>query len=73
MRRFSGICVFVALMAIGYALPAHAWTDAFGVGARATAMGGAFAAVADDYAATYYNPAGLGVKSPSFCKLASPM
>lgn len=45
---------------IGYAFPAQAWDDAYGVGARATAMGGAFAAVADDYTATYYNPAGLG-------------
>lgn len=31
----------------------------FGVGARAQSMGGAFIAVADDYTATYWNPAGL--------------
>ena len=31
----------------------------FGVGARAMSMGGAFSAVADDYTATYWNPAGL--------------
>ena len=30
-----------------------------GLGARATAMGGAFTAVADDFSAAYYNPAGL--------------
>jgi len=30
-----------------------------GVGARALGMGGAFTSVADDYSATYWNPAGL--------------
>jgi len=32
--------------------------EALGVGAKATAMGGAFRAVADDWTAAYYNPAG---------------
>lgn len=32
----------------------------FGVGARAMGMGGAFIAVADDYSAVHWNPAGLG-------------
>ncbi len=32
--------------------------EALGVGAKATAMGGAFRAVADDWSAAYYNPAG---------------
>lgn len=31
----------------------------FGVNARALAMGGAFVALADDYSATYWNPAGM--------------
>ncbi len=31
-----------------------------GVGARAIGMGGAFVAIADDYSATFWNPAGLG-------------
>lgn len=33
--------------------------DEFGGGFKATAMGQAFTAVADDYSAAYYNPAGL--------------
>lgn len=33
--------------------------DTYGVGCRAMALGGAFTAVADNYAAAYYNPAGL--------------
>ena len=33
--------------------------DEFGAGVRAMAMGQAFTAVADDYSAAYYNPAGL--------------
>ena len=30
-----------------------------GIGSRATSMGGAYTAIADDFSATYYNPAGL--------------
>jgi len=33
--------------------------DTFGIGSRATALGGAYAATADDPFAAYYNPAGL--------------
>ncbi len=41
--------------------PAHAFLgDLTGVGVRASALGEAFVAIADDYSATYYNPAGLG-------------
>ena len=43
-------------------MPAMAWAnpiDAFGFGARATAMGGAATAISNDSAANYYNPAGL--------------
>ena len=36
------------------------WGHSWGVAARAAAMGGAYTAVADDYAAMFYNPAGLG-------------
>ncbi|MEW6607944.1 MAG: PorV/PorQ family protein [bacterium] len=44
-----------------------------GVGAKPTAMGGAFAAVADDSTTTYYNPAGLALfenKELSFTHIA---
>jgi len=37
--------------------------DAFGLGARAPALGSAYAAVADDSSAGYYNPAGLAQSS----------
>ena len=33
--------------------------EIYGLGSRATALGGAFTAVADDFSAVYYNPAGL--------------
>jgi long-subunit fatty acid transport protein len=33
--------------------------DTYGFGMRAMSLGGAFTAVADDYSATFYNPAGL--------------
>ncbi|WP_179953307.1 OmpP1/FadL family transporter [Desulfobotulus mexicanus] len=40
--------------------------DTFGIGAKATAMGGAFSAYADDPFAVYYNPAGLTqIKRPT--------
>ncbi len=35
------------------------YLDEFGAGCKATAMGQAFSAVADDFSAAYYNPAGL--------------
>jgi len=40
--------------------------DTFGIGAKATALGGAFSAYADDVYAVYYNPAGLTqIQSPT--------
>jgi len=33
--------------------------DIFGIGAKATALGGAYPAYADDVYAVYYNPSGL--------------
>ncbi len=41
------------------AFASFCFTEAYGVGVRSMAMGQAFTAVADDYAALYFNPAGL--------------
>jgi long-chain fatty acid transport protein len=58
--------VFIAL--IMFAIPCQAGNnDTFGIGAKATALGGAFAAQADDPFALYYNPAGMSwVKERKF-------
>ena len=56
-RRFQ-----VLLLMILCAFSASAWAgnvDTYGIGAKATALGGAFSAYADDPFAIYYNPAGL--------------
>ncbi|MCS6914048.1 MAG: outer membrane protein transport protein [Myxococcota bacterium] len=57
----GGATVLALAGALGLACPpAHANPlDAFGYGSRAAAMGSAYAAVAADGAAGYYNPAGL--------------
>ncbi|HOO76374.1 MAG TPA: outer membrane protein transport protein [bacterium] len=57
--------VFAAAALIGLALAVPGTGRAggyenFGLGARAQSMGGAFIAVADDWTAGYWNPAGLG-------------
>jgi len=54
-----GLLVPLALMpgVNGNALATMA--DTLELGSKATAMGGAFCALADDYSAVYYNPAGL--------------
>jgi len=54
-----GLLVALALMpgVNGNALATMA--DTLELGSKATAMGGAFCALADDYSAVYYNPAGL--------------
>lgn len=65
-RAHITVCLLTALTALG-AAPAHAATEdggvrsvfALGAGNRAIALGGAFAAVADDASAALWNPAGL--------------
>ncbi len=39
--------------------------DSYGFGSRATALGGAFSALADDLSAAWYNPAGLALAESS--------
>ena len=52
-----GLCV---LIGFGIEAPsARAQRQQVPVGPRAVAMGGAFSAIADDYSAIFWNPAGL--------------
>jgi len=54
--------LFTLTVICAWCLTASAWgggLEISGVGAKAKAMGGAFRAVADDWSAAYYNPAGL--------------
>lgn len=60
MRKAAVLCTLSVICASFLAL--SAWGGGMGiagVGAKAKAMGGAFRAVADDWSAAYYNPAGL--------------
>jgi long-subunit fatty acid transport protein len=64
MRRIlvvTALCMLVLnpILVFSQEMP-FVWGQPWGVGARAMAMGGAYTAVSDDYAALYYNPAGLG-------------
>ncbi|MBN1546498.1 MAG: TonB-dependent receptor [Syntrophaceae bacterium] len=57
-RLFSFVVTVLAVLVM--IMPAWAGNvDTFGIGAKATALGGAFSAYADDPFAIYYNPAGL--------------
>jgi len=60
MRKVTVTIFLCALCAWFLSLPA--WGGGIGisaVGAKAKAMGGAYRAIADDWSAAYYNPAGL--------------
>jgi long-chain fatty acid transport protein len=53
-------CITLFLCMLMVSLPSLASPfETFGLGARNIAMGGAVSAIAEDYTATYYNPAGL--------------
>ena len=57
--RFSAFALVAILLMTGFS---DAWAgieDSVGLGTRATALGGAYTARPGDFAATYYNPAGL--------------
>jgi len=67
-------CLTGILVMTSPGVPARAQTplpfDELGAGPRATAMGQAFTALADDPAAAYYNPAGLTqIRSPAYLSL----
>lgn len=58
MRKFGSFCIM--LMLIIFTPSLHAGNvDTQGIGAKATALGGAFSAYGDDPFAVYYNPATL--------------
>lgn len=62
-HRVSWPRVFVAVLAAGFLISSPAFPSGFQVmtqGAKATGMGLAFAGVADDPSAIFYNPAGIG-------------
>jgi len=66
MRRY-GFTSVVVLFAV-LCMTVSSWAgnvDTYGIGAKATALGGAFSAYADDPFAIYYNPAGISqIKQP---------
>lgn len=61
--KFFTALIFLAAVSTGFAQGAvdaiRITQDETGFGARALAMGGAYTALADDYSAIYWNPAGL--------------
>jgi long-chain fatty acid transport protein len=62
--RFFFLAVSIPLAGIAHAQTGQ-FFDEFGASAKSIALGQAFTAVADDFSAAYYNPAGLAqVKSP---------
>ncbi len=53
------ISVMLAVVVSSTSAFASSYADTYGLGNRAISLGGAFTAVADDFSASYYNPAGL--------------
>lgn len=62
---FKKFCLILSLMSLISTTGFAANVDSFGIGSKATALGGAFSAYADDPFAVYYNPGGLvQIKQP---------
>ncbi len=59
MKRGIILALVIGLFLFPSNMVFAANVDTYGIGAKATALGGAFAAYADDPYAVYYNPAGL--------------
>ncbi len=57
--RIHGLICLLLLSVTAWAQEERAIDNFAGVGVRAMGMGGAFVGVADDFTATYWNPAGL--------------
>ncbi len=61
MRSLGSVLVCCLVMLVLWPAPALAnGVYVPGVGTRASAMGGAFIGLADDYSAVHWNPAGRG-------------
>jgi len=58
MRGARAIATLAAVLTLGGVAQANP-LDAYGFGARAIGLSGAYTALADDFSANYYNPAGL--------------
>lgn len=63
MKIFIYASVFLLFLIQSAPVSAAGFADTYGFGIRAISLGGAFSAVADDYSAAYYNPAGLSQNS----------
>jgi len=59
MPRTFELWALFCLFSLGPETASASMVDLYGWGSRATALGGAFTALADDFSAVYYNPAGL--------------
>ncbi len=59
-KTIYSLLVLIVIISAATTVQAGGYTDTYGFGSRAMSLGGAFTAVADDFSAAYYNPAGLG-------------
>ncbi|HIA00796.1 MAG TPA: hypothetical protein EYN66_02605 [Myxococcales bacterium] len=63
MRAHAQRCLLTVVCTLILCTSAYGgMEERLGLGSRATALGGAFSAIADDFSAAYYNPAGPALK-----------